>query len=580
MSHPILQLGRIRVLAATVAAGLTVGLLGPTSAEQHQTSKARHKRLGISEFVKDTKRLASLRKGVKKMRELESTDPRSWTFQANIHWRPFFPVYVLQQAERSKDPTQQLFRDDPGFTPTPNVFNQCPHGNWWFLPWHRAYLHYFERILRWAAEDPDLTLPYWNYADPAQRELPAAFREAKVGKEDNPLYLPESATFMDDQNRPQVFLIRDGPLLRGDTQLSTSATRLDALGLVPFTNAKPLPANQGFGSVQACDATCFCGFGALEGIPHNRLHTAIGGSQAQAGGSVRIGFMGDVSTAARDPIFWVHHANIDRLWASWSRLKPERKNPTDPEWLQYPFTFFDLDKDGKPQPVTVTPQDLLTTEQLGYVYDRLEQVNEIVAKGPPAPAPARGGPTFEPLAATVSGRHPDKLPHPPGTKAAIQLTTTKTSTLPIPLLEGVKAEQVRDMAKPAPGNAGTMLVLLEGIDFDQPPGVDYEVYLNLPQGKKAVPDSQYYLGTLTFFGTRHPPGSKGHGAHAAPRNEAFAVPARLLALLDRAKGSFQDLRVTFVPGTGTEPTRKGAPAAQRQERPAVRIRQVRLMYAN
>jgi tyrosinase len=564
-----------------VAATFAGGLFSLAPAEEHGQSKGPRQRLSLTEFLKDGKRLASLRKGVKKMRALESTDPRSWTFQANIHWRPTFPVYVYQQAATSKDPAQQVFKDDTGFTPTPNVFNQCPHGNWWFLPWHRAYLHYFERILRWAAEDPELMLPYWNYADPGQRELPLVFREAKANGQDNPLYLPESATFQDEQNRPQVFLMRDGPLLRGDTQLSGSAATARALAIVPFTNTRPQPASQGFGSVQACDPTCFCGFGALEAIPHNRLHTAIGGSQAQSGGSVRIGFMGDVSTAARDPVFWVHHANVDRLWASWLALKPERRNPTDPEWLQYSFTFFDLDKDGKPQPVSVTPQDLLTTEKLGYVYDKLEVPSEIIAAGPPPPAPKRGGPNFEPLAGTSPpSRHPDKGPHPPaGAKTGIVLTTTKTSVLPVPLLAGVKADDVRALAQPA-GGRGTLLLSVEGIEFDQPPGVDYEVYLNLPRGKKAEPTSPYYVGTLTFFGMRHRPGPKGHGAHAAPRNETFALPERLLDLLTRDKESFQGLRVSFVPGTGTEPARPGVPAAGPQERPAVRVRQVRLLNVN
>src|SRR5262249_50934876 len=158
------------------------------------------------------------------------------------------------------------------FTPDPNVFNQCPHGNWWFLPWHRAYLHYFERILRWAAEDPNLTLPYWDYSDPEQREFPEAFRAPRADGKDNPLYLPESATFPDEAGQDQVFLMRDGPLLRGDTQLSTKVTTLKALNVVSFTTVKPLPGGQGFGSPAGCDTMCGCGFGALESVPHNRLH--------------------------------------------------------------------------------------------------------------------------------------------------------------------------------------------------------------------------------------------------------------------------------------------------------------------
>ena len=158
--------------AAALGAACLAALLAAAPAEQPAPPRPPAKRVRLAEFVKDPRKLASLRRGVKKMRELDSKDPRSWVFQANIHWRPFFPVYVWKRANQGADPAQQLFRDDPGFTPEPNVFNQCPHGNWWFLPWHRAYLYYFERVLRWAAEDPTLTLPYWDYSDPEQRELP------------------------------------------------------------------------------------------------------------------------------------------------------------------------------------------------------------------------------------------------------------------------------------------------------------------------------------------------------------------------------------------------------------------------
>src|SRR5260221_349175 len=43
-------------------------------------------------------------------------------------------------------------------------------------PWPRLYPDYFEKVLRWAAQDPSLRLPYWNYTGPAQEQVPAAFR--------------------------------------------------------------------------------------------------------------------------------------------------------------------------------------------------------------------------------------------------------------------------------------------------------------------------------------------------------------------------------------------------------------------
>jgi tyrosinase len=563
---------------ALAAACLAAALLGPAPAEVSAPAKPAVKRLSFADFAKDPRRLASLRKGVKKMRGLGPRDPRSWAFQANMHWRPLWPVYVYRQAAESKDPARQLFRDDPGFAPDPDVFNQCPHGNWWFLPWHRAYLYYFERILRWAAEDPELALPYWDYTDPNQRELPQAFRDAKVGGEDNPLYLPEGASFADDQGQAQIFPMRDGPLLRADTGLGREATSRDALNLVPFASQRPLPPAASFGGGPACDPTCSCGAGALESVPHNRVHRAVGGSRATVGGSVRLGFMGDVSTAARDPVFWLHHANIDRLWASWVALGQGRQNPSDPDWLGQSFTFYDVDKAGKPRPVTISVRQLLTTEQLGYAYDRLDRPAEAVAAAP-APAPGRGGPTFKALAETAPARHGGKGGHPPAAAApGIRLTTTKTTTLAVPLLASLKPGEAR---LPAPARAGgrpaVLLLSLEGIEFDQPPAVDYDVYLNLPEGVKRDPEGPYHVGALTFFAMKHPQKNAGHGGHRAPPGVRFALSPKLLARLAAGKDGLKKLNVTFVPGTGTVPARAGVRVAGPAERPAVTIRQIRLL---
>jgi tyrosinase len=57
-------------------------------------------------------------------------DPINWTSLANIHG-------------------------------TAASFNQCPHGNWYFLPWHRGYLLMYERVVRQLTGFNDFALPYW-----------------------------------------------------------------------------------------------------------------------------------------------------------------------------------------------------------------------------------------------------------------------------------------------------------------------------------------------------------------------------------------------------------------------------------
>src|SRR5256885_15540262 len=54
--------------------------------------------------------------------------------------------------------------------------------------------------------------------------------------------------------------------------------------------------------------------GAIESNPHNLVHIMVGGLQEP------YGFMSDPDYAALDPIFWVHHCNVDRLWAAWLKI--------------------------------------------------------------------------------------------------------------------------------------------------------------------------------------------------------------------------------------------------------------------
>ena|SRR5271168_3496934 len=67
---------------------------------------------------------------------------------------------------------------------------------------------------------------------------------------------------------------------------------------------------------------------------------------------------------ANDPIFWLYHCNIDRIWASWNQAGGH--NPTDDGFLGQTFTF--VDETGKPLQSKVA--DVLYTGPLGYVHDR------------------------------------------------------------------------------------------------------------------------------------------------------------------------------------------------------------------
>ena len=73
--------------------------------------------------------------------------------------------------------------------------------------------------------------------------------------------------------------------------------------------------------------------------------------------------MGDPNTAALDPIFWLHHANIDRLWQVWLDTAG-RENPTAGAWRAFTFKFHNAEG----TPVTMAVKDAETTAQLDYEY--------------------------------------------------------------------------------------------------------------------------------------------------------------------------------------------------------------------
>lgn len=148
--------------------------------------------------------------------------------------------------------------------------HQCPHSLPYFFAWHRGYLYYFERQLRTVSGDTKLVLPYWDYyTNPA---LPAEFTNPASS---NPLYVQ---------------------------RVNTNVRQ--ALTIAPFSSTL---INFPRGSTNAFEPS-------FEGAPHNPVHDIIGG------------WMADLQSPT-DPIFWLHHANVDRLWVAWVNAGGGRKMP-------------------------------------------------------------------------------------------------------------------------------------------------------------------------------------------------------------------------------------------------------------
>jgi len=112
--------------------------------------------------------------------------------------------------------------------------------------------------------------------------------------------------------------------------------------------------------------------GKLESAAHTGIHIWLGNPSScmpkDNGKEVCELDMGFLGTASRDPVFYSHHANADRLWHIWS-TRLEGRNFEDQEWLNTSFTFYDKDKSL----VRVTVRDFLDPAKLGYRYEDDEE---------------------------------------------------------------------------------------------------------------------------------------------------------------------------------------------------------------
>jgi hypothetical protein len=382
-------------------------------------------------------------RAVAAMQKLDSTDPEngaSWKNQAAIHERRAAKV--------------------PG-----RLEDQCQHSSWYFLPWHRMYLYRFEQIVRShmpAAAAATWALPYWNYTQvTAHRVLPPAFRAKKLpdGKP-NPLYVSARSKSVPDVNG-------------GEPLPSAGVTTAAALAERVYTRSAP-GATAGFGGSKTGFSHGGSGIpGPLEQTPHGDVHVLVGGNG---------GFMSAFSTAALDPIFWLHHCNLDRLWERWLRAAagghPPGKNPTDGAWLNRSFEL--VNKDGNR--VKLAVKDVLDIEgELGYTYSGLpaapEDLDELMEIG---------GVSDDERPAELVG----------ATEQPVTLTgTTEATSMQVSAPTG-PASRTEESLGPPP----SVYLNVENIEGEANPGLLYGVYVNLPADEPPDPDGPHFAGTMSFFG--------------------------------------------------------------------------------
>jgi tyrosinase len=258
-------------------------------------------RQSIESLERTAGQLDALRDAYAKMQQLSPTDNRSWVYWAGIHGFPQFQCWHHGRVGMGTQRPYDLF-----------------------LPWHRAYLLYFEHAAR--DQNDAAAIPWWDWT---------SARSHQVG-------VPDS--FSVEQVDGQRNSLHDGPVPALPPDAPRSTSRFPG-----SPDQLPDPPDVDF----LLTLTSFVDFSMQLQDVHDGIHGWAGGlnpSPPPQGGD-----MGAVATSAFDPIFWSHHCMIDRIWYLWQLRHGVNTIPAD--YLDKPLA-----------PFALTVQDVLDINRLGYEY--------------------------------------------------------------------------------------------------------------------------------------------------------------------------------------------------------------------
>lgn len=266
--------------------------------------------------------------------------------------------------------------------------------------------------------------------------------------------------------------------------------------------------------------------------------------------------MADPDLAALDPIFWLHHANIDRLWEVWRDCDPAHLNLTSAYWLTgVTFRFYD----ATATLVTMRTADVLslTDPLLDYRYSDATCPAPFKV-GPPGPitavpvhpgAPTPSGsvaPAPAPMGSPMSTLQQELVG---ATRSAVHLGDLVTDvTVPTPVTPHAFRYGMR-RAAPTPATAGP-LVQHVTLQLEQVTSSDvaptYDVFLNVPAGEDPNKHEDRFVARVAMFGIKQasdPRGSHGGGGQTF----AFDITKLYYHLADLGQIDPKELRVSFVP---------------------------------
>jgi tyrosinase len=424
---------------------------------------------------------------VRRMQALGENDPMGWLWQWYTHF--------VNATTTKTDEITRIFgtKSSSRRNLATSTWNTCQSHSGqnanYFLPWHRMFVYYFERIVRQVSGRPDFAMPYWDYtsSDPAKRGV-----------------------------LPTAFLLKDDPvfgsLYRAErSTLANSGQSIQANQPVDVMDISTAMAKTSYittGGVQG-----FCR--AIDSGIHGRIHTLVGTSVG----------MGAVPYAGRDPLFWVHHSNIDRMWASWNANG--NSNPTTATWVSKTFVFADVNG------VRVTPpiSSVFDIQGLGYTYDAW-------LPGPTATMSATSALT---TASRSSQGQPVRIAE---VRGGAHLRDGAVHLKLVPVTSRSRTDVLGlDSARP---EQHAYIVLRELHTWKQPE-VLYHLYLQ-PGRASTTPGKGDYVGNINFFDAQfHDHGNARMDEALGENLYSFDVTALLRDIARRGQGAQESLRLTIVP---------------------------------
>jgi hypothetical protein len=443
-----------------------------------------------------------------------SEDPASYFFQAAMHWWP----------------------KHSGIPPAPydERWSHCTHGpaqtEQFFLPWHRGYIYFFEVIVRAkvaALGGPESwSLPYWNYsdmqgADPGvpwpRSNLPWVFCQPTLPDgATNPLYIADV-------------------LKRGlqPTWPGTQETMYLNPGTPYYAAAYAHPDYEGFNAT-------------LDGRPHGQVHVDTGTGDGQIDG----GWMTRTVTASFDPIFWLHHAEIDRFWVGWNANGNE--NPQDDGWLEAEadpmhtkrWNFWANGDLGNK--LVVRPGQMVDPENLGDPFPYSYRYQNL----PATPRRVAGRQMVREAMPELAARPP--VPHDAATREIaaaeepVELGTEAVSVA-IPLSDEVQ-EVVDRLVAESPADVTRLVLRVDNVVAEGTTG-DYEIYLNYSEATlETLGEVPNFVGILAGFGAdhHHDQGNGDGDAHHGVGGR-YELTALVAFLLEQGSWNRDKATITFVP---------------------------------